>query len=300
MEIRVASAPVSWGIMENIELPGDYPYGCVLDEIAAAGYSGTELGPYGFLPPDPAVLRDQLNRRSLALCSAFVDIELGNSAAHEAGLAFVMRSADLISQAGARLLILSDMITPARNAAAGRRDEANRLSWTEAEWQAAATIIGKVIAGCKTAGLRVAFHHHVGSHVETPEEIDRLFSMFPPDELGLCLDTGHYVYGGGDVLAFLERHASRVWCAHLKDVYDAKLAAARRDQMDFHTAVRHGVFAPLGKGGIAFPAVLALLRQGDFDGWAVVEADVLPGGAGADSPLANAIEGREYLRRLGI
>lgn len=300
MAIHVASAPINWGIMEHVELPPDYPYGRVLDEVAAAGYSGTELGPYGFLPAQSAALRCELEKRSLTLCSAFLDVELGNPAAHEAGLADVTRSANLISEAGAKLLVLSDKIIPARNAVAGRRREANQLSWNNAEWQAAETAIREVIARCKAAGLRVAFHHHAGSHVETPEEIDRLFSLFPADELGLCLDTGHYVYGGGDTVAFLGKQVSRVWCVHLKDVYDAKSTEARRERMNFHAAVRHGIFAPLGKGNIDFSRVLSLLKDGYYDGWVVVEADVLPGGVGADAPLANAIAGREYLRRLGI
>ena len=300
MAIRAASAPVSWGIMEHVEYPADYPYSRVLDEIAAAGYSGTELGPYGFLPAQPAGLRGELAKRSLTLCSAFLDIELGNPAAHQASLAEVDRSASLISAAGARLLVLSDRITPARSAVAGRRFDANQISWSSAEWQAAAMAIREVIARCKAAGLKVAFHHHAGTHVETPEEIDRLFSLFPADELGLCLDTGHYVYGGGDAVTFLEKQVSRVWCVHLKDVYDAKLAEARRERMNLHTAVRHGIYAPLGKGNIDFSRILAILKDGYYDGWVVVEADVLPGGVGADAPLANAIAGREYLRRLGI
>lgn len=300
MAIRVANAPISWGIMEHVEYPADYPFKRVLDEIAEAGYRGTELGPYGFLPPDPAVLRRELQKRSLTLCSAFVDMELGNSAAHEEGLAYVERSAKLISAAGAKLLILSDKITPARNATSGRRADANAISWTESQWKAAASAIGEVIARCRAVGLRVAFHHHVGGHVETPEEVGQLFSLFPADQLGLCLDTGHYVYGGGDTIAFLEKQVARVWCVHLKDVYEQKAAEARRGRMNFHQAVRHGIFAPVGKGSLDFPRVVSLLQKGGYDGWVVVEADVLPGGVGSDAPLANAISGREYLRRLGI
>jgi len=300
MAIRAASAPINWGIMEHVELPVDYPFGRVLDEIAKAGYSGTELGPYGFLPTQPGVLRSELAKRSLTLCSAFIDVELGNPSAHKDGLAEVSRSAKLISEADAKLLVLSDKITPARNATAGRRDDANQISWSEAEWKAAAKAIREIIALCKAVGLRVAFHHHAGGHVETPEEVNRLFSLFPANELGLCLDTGHYIYGGGDAVAFLEKQVSRVWCVHLKDVYDGKANEARRAKMNFHAAVRHGIFAPLGKGSVDFPRVISLLQNGHYDGWVVVEADVLQGGVGADAPLANAIAGREYLRRLGV
>jgi inosose dehydratase len=300
MAIRAASAPINWGIMEHVELPADYPSGRVLDEIAEAGYSGTELGPFGFLPTDPAVLRRELAKRSLTLCSAFIDVELGNPSAHKDGLADVSRSAKLIGEAGAKLLVLSDKITPARNATAGRHNDANQISWSDAEWKAAAKAIREVIALCKAVGLRVAFHHHAGGHVETPEEVDRLFSLFPANELGLCLDTGHYIYGGGDAVAFLEKQVSRVWCVHLKDVYDAKANEARRAKMNFHAAVKYGIFAPLGQGSVDFPRVISLLQNGHYDGWVVVEADVLQGGVGADAPLANAIAGREYLRRLGV
>ena len=300
MAIQVANAPISWGIMEHVEYPKEYPYTRVLDEIAEAGYRGTELGPYGFLPADPGVLRKELDKRSLTLCSAFIDLELGNAASHKEVFEDLERSAKLISAAGAKLLILSDRITPDRNAVSGRRAEANAISWTEPQWKVAVQAIGEIIGRCKAMGLRVAFHHHAGGHVETPEETDRLLSLFPADQLGLCLDTGHYVYGGGDALAFLEKQVSRVWCVHLKDVYQQKIDEARRARMNFYEAVRHGIFAPLGKGSIDFGRVLSLLKTGGFNGWVVVEADVLPGGVGADAPMANAISGREYLRHLGI
>jgi len=300
MAIQVANAPISWGIMEHVEYPKEYPYTRVLDELVEAGYGGTELGPYAFLPADPAVLRKELDKRSLTLCSAFIDLELGNGAAHKEAFEDLERSAKLISAAGAKLLILSDRITPDRNAVSGRRAEANAISWSEPQWKVAAQAIREIIDRCKAMGLRVAFHHHAGGHVETPEETDRLLSLFPADQLGLCLDTGHYVYGGGDAVAFLEKQVSRVWCVHLKDVYQAKIEEARRARMNFHEAVRHGIFAPVGKGSIDFGRVLSLLKSGGFNGWVVVEADVLPGGVGADAPLANAISGREYLRKLGI
>jgi len=300
MAIQVANAPISWGIMEHVEYPKEYPYTRVLDELVEAGYRGTELGPYGFLPADPAVLRKELDKRSLTLCSAFIDLELGNEAAHKEAFADLERSAKLISAAGAKLLILSDRITTDRNAVSGRRAEANAISWSEPQWKVAAQAIREIIDRCKAMGLRVAFHHHAGGHVETPEETDRLLSLFPADQLGLCLDTGHYVYGGGDAVAFLEKQVARVWCVHLKDVYEKKIEEARRARMNFHEAVRHGIFAPVGKGSVDFGQVLSLLKTGGFNGWVVVEADVLPGGVGADAPLANAISGREYLRKLGI
>lgn len=299
MSIRVANAPVSWGITESIAFPAEYPYSRVLDEIAEAGYAGTELGTYGFLPSDPAVLRSELARRNLTLCSAFVAFPLGNSAAHSTGFAHVDRTADLISMAGARLLILSDEVCSERSAVAGRTEEADQHSWNEAEWNAAIQAIREVARRGERFGLKVAFHHHAGTHVETPAEIDQLLSSLSPEELGLCLDTGHYAYGGGNPLSALDRYASRLRCVHLKDMDARRAEAARRQKLNFHGAVRSGVFAPLGTGSIDFRRVLGLLEQHRFDGWAVVEQDVLAGGEGAASPLANAVAARQFLRKLG-
>lgn len=300
MSIRVASAPVSWGIMEEVEVPANYPYTRVLDEIAQAGYRGTELGPYGYLPSNPSELAAELKKRSLTMCSAFIDFDLGDRARHKEGLARVETTAALISAVGAKLLVLSDSISPERSAVAGRREEANRLSWSDQQWSAAKGGIADVIATCSKVGLGVAFHHHVGSHVETPEEIERLLTTVQDRALGLCLDTGHYLYGGGDPIDVVKRHADRMSCLHLKDINANRLNEARERKLNFHDGVRHGVFAPLGQGVINFPTILKHLQAAQFDGWVVVEADVLEGGAGAELPLANAMAGREYLRGLGV
>jgi inosose dehydratase len=300
MGIQVASAPVSWGIMEEVEVPAEYPYSRVLDEIASAGYTGTELGPYGYLPPQPRQLETELKQRRLGLCSAFVAIHLGDGSQHKTGFEQVAKTSELISQLGAKILVLSDEITPERSGVAGRREEANRLSWSDAQWKDAQRAIEQVLAICRSRGLGVSFHHHVGSHVETPEEITRLLDTITDPELGLCLDTGHCAYGGGDPVAVVEKYGERITCLHLKDVNPDRLREARERKMNFHDAVRHGVFAPVGQGSVNFARIIELLNARGFAGWAVVEQDVLAGGRGAGDPLANAKAGRSFLRKLGV
>jgi len=153
---------------------------------------------------------------------------------------------------------------------------------------------------CRKFGLGVALHHHVGTHVETPEEVDRLLATIQDRALGLCLDTGHYLYGGGDPVDLVNRHGDRMSCLHLKDIDAGRLREARERKLNFHDGVRHGVFAPLGQGVIDFAAILKHLQSAHFDGWVVVEQDVLVGGAETAKPLVNATAGREYLRRLGV
>ncbi|MFQ5694350.1 MAG: TIM barrel protein [Terriglobia bacterium] len=286
--------------MELHEPPPDYPYTRVLEEIAQAGYAGTELGPYGFLPTDPATLKKGLKQRRLTLCSAFVAMHLGDRKAHQAGFAHVTRTAELLCQVGCRVLILADEVTPERLAAAGRAADAAQHGWTEAEWEVAQQALSEVVSLCRARGLEVAFHHHVGTHVETPEEVDRFLALRPAEDFGLCLDTGHCLYGGGDPVEELKRYASRVRCLHFKDIDAGRLDEVRRQQLDFYDAVRHGVFALLGQGAVNLQSVVELLRLQEFDGWVVVEQDVLPGGRGATTPLENATAGREFLRTLGI
>src|SRR5207244_9826064 len=201
MTIDVGSAPVSWGIMESVPFPREYPYPRVLDEIAQAGYAGTELGPYGFLPTDPVALCRQLEQRKLTLCSAFLEVRLADRGAAAVGLKDVGRTAKLLREVGCHLLILSDEKTANRCALAGRCSETQQYSYNQQQWCMAEETIHEVLSLCATFGMREAFHHHVGTHVETPGEIDHLFSLFSAEELGLCLDTGHCVYGGGDPVA---------------------------------------------------------------------------------------------------
>lgn len=274
--------------MESVEPPSGYPYSRVLDEIAKAGYAGTELGPYGFLPSDAAKLKEELDKRSLNLCSAFVAIPLGNKAARSEGLAQVLTTARLVSAVGCRLLILSDTISGERCAVAGRREEANRLSWAEAEWKDVFSAVSEGVYRCREFGVQLAFHHHVGTHVETPEEVDRLLTPFSPKDLGLCLDTGHCVYGGGEPAQLLERYVDRIRCVHFKDIDGERLEGACRQRLGFYEAVRQGVFVPLGQGVVDFAKILALLRGCSFSGWIVVEQDVLAGGPRASNPLENA------------
>ena len=286
--------------MEEVPVPAAYPYTRVLDEIAQAGYRGTELGPYGYLPTQAQKAAEELQKRKLSMCSAFIEFHLGDRSRHDEGIRQVETTAALISQLGAKLMVLSDDITPESSAVAGRRAEANKLSWTDAQWKAAEEGVSKVIASSRKFGMGVAFHHHVGTHVETPEEVDRLLNTITDPALGLCLDTGHYMYGGGDPVQLVNQHAGRMSCLHLKDIDPQRLKEARERKLNFHDGVRHGVFAPLGQGAINFAAILERLRATNFDGWVVVEQDVLEGGTTEAQPLVNATAGRDYLRSLGV
>jgi inosose dehydratase len=145
--------------------------------------------------------------------------------------------------------------------------------------------------------LGTVFHHHCAGFVETPGEVARLMENTDPALVGLCLDTGHYLYGGGEPVECVRRYGPRVRHVHLKDVDPGIMARARAEGWDYFRAVAAGLFCELGGGCVDFPGVIAALNAVGFDGWAVVEQDVV-GATG--TPLESARRNREYLKRLSL
>ena len=190
MKIKVGNAPVSWGVMEVAGWGEQIPYSKVLDEITAAGYAGTELGPYGYFPTESHELAAELSARALQLVASFVPIPLAHAQRHEAGYQDAMKVASLLAQTGAPLIVLADEMSEARMAVSGRVDE-SRDGMNDSQWCSAAQILTRIAAACRELGLSAVFHHHAGTFVETPQEIARLCASTDSDLLGLCLDTGH-------------------------------------------------------------------------------------------------------------
>jgi inosose dehydratase len=149
----------------------------------------------------------------------------------------------------------------------------------------------------RETGLLTAFHHHCGGYVETSPEIDKLLNLTDPTLLGLVFDTGHYRFGGGDPVDGLRRFGSRVWHFHFKD-YQAEVGRKSALQgWDYLTSVRNGIFCELGQGEVDFQAIVAELGRLGYDGWGVVEQDVLPS---MGSPKLSAMRNRQYLRSIGL
>jgi inosose dehydratase len=300
----VGNAPCSWGTLEFDETHGEQiPFDRMLDELAETGYTGTELGDWGYMPTEPAALRAELEKRGLAMLGAFVPVALKDRTAHEAGIANAVKTAKLLAAVASETkpyLVLADNngTVPARTRNAGRVTPG--LGLNGEEWRVfadGANRVGRAVLA--ETGLRTVFHHHCAGYVETPDEIARLLELTDPAAIGLVFDTGHYAYGSGgfDVVAGLERFKDRILYIHLKDCDPAVAAEARARGWDYFEALRHGVFCELGKGGVDFPAVLRRLKQSGYAGYTLVEQDVLPGmGAPKDSARRN----REYLRSIEV
>ena len=297
MPIRIATAPVSWGILEIEGWAWNRTYEQVLDEMVTAGYAGTELGPYGFLPTDPQALRAAVDARNLAMLGAFVPLPLAEPSLKAQAMAEAMPAAELLAAAGAPFLILADRMDQRRMAIAGRATAADGLS--DDAWKGAAEVVNTIAEKVRPLGLKCAFHHHGGTFVETPDELDKLLSLTDPALVGVCLDTGHYLYGGGDPAAFARAHAGRIWHLHLKDVRGSVLERARREKLGYLDAVRAGIFCPLGEGVVPVVETMRILDAAGFDGWAVFEQDIDPAQQDA-RPAETARQSRRFLSAAGF
>jgi inosose dehydratase len=298
--IRIANAPCSWGVIEGIE--GDRSgYRRVVDEMAAAGYVGTELGDWGFMPTDPVELRGELDSRGLALIGSWVSVNLEDPACHRQSAEDAVRTGKQLARVGGptALVVLGNdpYGNPLRTRVAGRVKPEHGMSADQwATFAKGANLVARRVMD--EAGIRTVFHQHIGTLVETMDEARRLLDTTDPAVLGLCLDTGHWTFGaGGDPAEAVRRLRERIWHVHFKDCDPAVMGASRVHEWDGPTSVGHGVFCELGRGCVDFPGVLAALGEIGYDGWIVVEQDVLPG---MGSPAESARRNREYLRGIGI
>jgi inosose dehydratase len=227
-------------------------------------------------------------------------VALSDRSALTGGEALALKIARLLRDASddAPLIVLSDATAAAsgRTRKAGRIEPCDGLSAAEWDWIAAgAERIARAVRD--DLGLRTAIHHHCGTYVETPQEIDALLERTSADLVGLCLDTGHATYGGGDPVNLVSRYGDRIWHVHFKDCSPSIAERARLDEWDYRTAIRHGLFCELGQGQVDFTAVLAELRVIGYDGWIVVEQDVLPS---MGTPAESAARNRAFLRQIGV
>lgn len=286
MSIRIGINPITWTNDDMPSLGGDTPLEICLSETAAAGFRGTELG--GKFPRSPAELGPILAAHGLELVSGWYDgriLERDVAAEFEA----ILPHLTLLRDLGAKVVVYADT-------SRGRHDGifqpiSQRPKLGEDEWEPYGRKIADLARRMADFGVGMAFHHHMGTIVETDEEIDRLMAVTGP-EVGLLFDTGHCLFAGGDPASLLARHIGRVVHFHCKDVRPAVLQKARRDDMSFMGAVLEGIFTVPGDGSVDFLSLLRPLAARGYDGWLVVEAEQDPAKA---HPLTYATEGYRSL-----
>ena len=283
---RLAGAPISWGACE---VPG---WGvmpspeAVLGEMAELGLRGTELGPPGFLPDEPAALGGMLDDHGLTLVGGFVPLVL-----HEPGLDQAIeetrRAARLMSESGGRMLVLAAV------------QDANWSAPEELDgdaWARVAEHLNTIEAlASDEYGMGVVLHPHAGTLIETAAQVERALEVV---EVGWCLDTGHLLIGGTDPVQFALEHGDRVRHAHLKDVDGALAADVRAGRRSLLGATKDGLFTALGRGDARIAEVLDALQGHGYDGWLVLEQDTAITGdepTVAGGPMRDARESIAFL-----
>ena len=262
--MKLAGAPISWGVCEvpdwGLQLAPDR----VLADMRALGVHATEAGPPGFLPADPTAARALLDSCGLRLIGGFVTAVLHDSARRTEELASVKRQAEWLAAGGAELVVLAPAL--AQTGYSGAAEIPN------AAWPALFDGIDHVAEISDSAGLGVAVHPHWGTAIERRHHIERFLEG---SAHALCLDTGHIALGGADPLKVARNAGPRVRHVHLKDV-DGTLGARVRDgSVSYNDAVRAGLFRPLGEGAARIADVLGELRTSGYEGWYVLEQDVM-------------------------
>jgi inosose dehydratase len=295
MSVKLANAPVSWGV-DYADDPKNPDWSRVMDEIAAAGYRYSELGPYGYFPTDPATSKNEFARRGLTVVAGFVFKNLHDPARTEEVLDVVGRTCKLLVAVGGRRLVVIDHISSERMRTAGRRDLATPLDAPALGHMV--SLIDRIADVAIEQGVAPVIHQHAGSYIEFEDELEYILSRLEPSRLGICIDTGHMAYAGIDPVAFYKRHADRVWYFHFKDIDRSVHERVLRCPIPFLHAVDHKVFCPMGKGVVDWPALVAAVKEHEYSGAATVEQDIDP--TISLSPLEDARTSLAYLKSVGF
>jgi inosose dehydratase len=262
LEERVAGAPISWGVCEVPGWGWQYDPATVLTEMADVGLAATEFGPDGFLPDEPAAKADTLAGHGLQAVGQFVPVVL-HDPDHDP-LPEVEHAMTGLVAAGATTVVLA--------AATGREGYDERPVLDDAGWSTLLANLDRLAAAAAGRGLVATLHPHVGTVVESGEETARVLDG---SGIGLCLDTGHLLIGGGDPVAVAQQHPGRVAHVHLKDVRLDLARRVRSGEATYTEAVADGMYVPLGEGDVDLAAIVTALEDHGYAGWYVLEQDTI-------------------------
>ena len=288
-KVKLAIAPIGWTNDDMPDLGGENTFEQCVSEMALAGFKGSEIG--NKYPKDTAVLKHKLDVRGLSICNArFSTLFL--SEPYEVTVKNFIAHRDRLHALGARVIGASEQ----GDSIQGRDVNifgASKPRWTDEQWALVARGYNELGALAQEAGMTLTMHHHMGTGVQTAEEIDRFMDLVDPEKVFLLFDSGHLTFAGIDPLPILKKYIGRIRHIHLKDVRLAVREQAEREGWSFLTAVRHGVFTVPGDGDVDFAPLFDVIEESGYEGWVVVEAE-------QDPALANHFEyaqkARAYIR----
>ncbi|MBX7456453.1 sugar phosphate isomerase/epimerase [Mycolicibacterium sp. 3033] len=273
--MKLAGAPISWGVCEVPGWGHQLPPERVLAEMAGVGLTATELGPEGFLPAETGALVETLDRFGLQCVGGFVPVVLFDETHDPVG--DLTGPLDSLVAAGAGVVVLA--------AATGADGYDARPELSARQWETLLTNLDRLSEVVAERGLEAVLHPHVGTMVENRAEVDRVLAG---SRIPLCLDTGHLLIGGTDPLQLARQVPERVQHCHLKDVDAALAARVQAGELTYTEAVAAGMYVPLGQGDVDIAGIVTALQDSGFDGWYVMEQDtILTGEPDGEGPLAD-------------
>ncbi|MFE7747904.1 sugar phosphate isomerase/epimerase family protein [Streptomyces sp. NPDC057428] len=294
VNIRVANAPVNFGIYAADRAP--FTANELLSALAEAGYEGIDSGPIGYLGTVDT-LPGRLADAGLALAGGWIDLRYGAEDGFSADQAGLEAALDVFTAVPVPDPVFAPRPTLACPDNAERMARPGIAYGTVEDWAGFAARVQRAADRCRERGLEPVFHHHLGTDVESAQEVEKLLEA---TDVSLCLDTGHLYLAGGDPLAALRDWAPRIKQVHIKDASREAMERTRAAGGDFAQAVRDGAFPVLGTGEIEMTEVVAVLQETGYTGWAVIEQDAPETGREPAGLLADQRTNREALRKAGL
>lgn len=291
MTIEIGINPITWSNDDLLELGGDTPLETCLSEARAAGYDGIELG--NKFPRKADILAPIMKSHGLKLVSGWYSASLLERTP-EAEIEAMQPHLTLLKDMGCKVMVFaetSNAVHCIQSKPVSERPVLPERAWKQ--FGERMTAVGNYL---EKQGVRLAYHHHMGTVVESAADIDRLMASTGPS-VGLLLDTGHAVFAGADPAALAKKHISRIVHVHCKDVRREMLTKAKKENISFLNAVLNGTFTVPGDGMVDYPPVLAILARAGYNGWLVVEAEQDPAKA---HPLTYAKMGYRNLRAMAL
>ena len=290
--IRFGIAPINWNNDDLPALGSGYSLERILSEMNQAGYEGTEFG--NKFPNEASVLCEILDTFNLKLTSSwhstyFVLNEQGNE------LKNVEKKVSFLKEANAEVINIAECSGSVHSDI--NKSLGSKPILSDSDWELLISSLNKAGEICNNYGIRLAYHHHMGTCVQTAEEIKRLLEFTDPNYVNLCVDTGHLYYAGINSVAFIENNLDRIEHVHFKDVRKEVFRKYNSLSDSFLKTILSGIFTVPGDGCIDFSSIIKILQQNQYNGWIIVEAEQDPDKA---DPLHYAISARNYLDSIII
>lgn len=287
-KVSLGIAPIAWTNDDMPDLGKENTFEQCVSEMALAGFTGSEVG--GKYPADTAVLKKALDLRGIRICNQWFSSFLISKPYEDTEKEFI-KATDFLRKMGAKVIGVSEQSYSIQ----GKMEQPvweGKYIMDDQEWKLLAEGLNKLGKIAKDKGMTLTFHHHMGTVVQTEEEIDRFMEMVDPELVFLLFDSGHLSFAGIDPEKVLKKYVNRVKHVHLKDIRREMVEKSRNERWSFLKGVREGVFTVPGDGDVDFAPIFRILEEAGYEGWVVVEAEQDPAKA---NPLEYAKKARAYI-----